>query len=198
MNVEELIEAGVHPTQAKLFAQPLAEAMARFGINTRLRRSAFIAQLMHESSSFTRLEESLWYTTAERIARVFRLPIDVAQGLVKSPQSLANRVYANRLGNGPESSGDGWRYRGRGLIQLTGKDNYTRASKALGVFYNASPESVCLPKHAALTAAWFWHMYNCNDPADRGDIDAITRKINGPAMMGREERADLYRHILQT
>ena len=197
MTVEELIAAGVHPTQAKVFAQPLVEAMARFDITSHLRRSAFIAQMMHESNSFTRLEESLRYTTAERINRVFRLPIDVAQEYVKAPQKLANRVYANRLGNGPESSGEGWKFRGRGLVQLTGKENYTRASKALGVFYNMSPESVCLPKHAALTAAWFWQLYGCNDPADRGDIDAITRKINGPAMMGREERADLYRHILQ-
>ena len=197
MNVAELIAAGVNPTQAKVFAQPLAEAMARFEINTHLRRSAFIAQTMHESSSFTKLEESLWYTTAERINRVFRVPLDAAQEYVKSPQKLANRVYANRLGNGPESSGDGWKFRGRGLIGLTGKDNYTRASKGLGVFYNISPESVSLPKHAALTSAWFWHIYNCNDPADRGDIDAVTRKINGPAMMGQKERADLYRHALQ-
>jgi putative chitinase len=197
MTVEELIAAGVNPTQAKAFVQPLLEAMTRFDITTHPRRCAFISQLMHESSAFTRLEESLWYTTADRIRLVFRLPVDVAQGYVKSPQRLANRVYANRLGNGPESSGDGWKFRGRGLIQLTGRDNYTRASKALGVFYDVSPESVCLPKHAALTAAWFWHLYGCNEAADRGDIDGVTRKINGPAMMGRKERADLYRHTLQ-
>jgi putative chitinase len=103
----------------------------------------------------------------------------VAEAYHRQPEKIANRAYGGRMGNGPEASGDGWKYRGRGLIQLTGKDNYRAASDALGVDLVANPDSVTRPEMAALTAAWFWSKNKLNDLADRGDTVAISKRING-------------------
>lgn len=191
IKVASLVAAGVPPTQARLFAEPLAQACARFQIATPARLAGFVAQCRVESADFTALEEGLWYTTPERIRAVFpsRVPtLADAQRLVRNPQALANRVYAGRLGNGDEASGDGWRYRGRGLKQLTGRSNYADAARALARPYVEQPDLVAQPEDACLTAAWFWHSVKGNILADSAQWDAITRAVNGPAMLLADRR----------
>lgn len=191
-----LIAAGIGPTQARQFAPSLAAACARFDINTAARVAAFVAQCRVESAGFTALEEGLHYTTPERVRQIFpsRVPsLADAATLVRRPQALANRVYSGRLGNGNEASGDGWRYRGRGLKQLTGRANYTDAAVGLGRPYVTQPELVALPEDACLTAAWYWHAAKCNILADSGQWDAITRAVNGPGMLQAAVRAQYSR-----
>jgi putative chitinase len=200
IDIQTLVACGVGPTQARLFADPLAAACQRFGIDTPQRFSAFMAQALHESCKFTRLEENLFYSTPERILQVFRgrvHSLDDALSLVRNPKALANRVYSGRLGNGSEASGDGWANRGRGIFQLTGRDNYQRAADAIGVDYVAAPDLVAQPEHACLTAAHFWVSNGCNDAADAGDVRAITAKVNGPALLGLTERTTLYMDVLE-
>lgn len=190
-----LIACGVAPTQARLFVEPLQEACRRFGISTRSRLAAFIAQAAHESANFTRTEESLYYRTPERIRAMWPTRVTSLQQaatLCGRPQALANVVYANRLGNGDSASNDGWNYRGRGLIQLTGRANYKVAGDALAANYVTAPNLVALPTHAAMTAGWFWASVHGNDLADAGLIDELTKKINGPAMAGADDRRSRY------
>jgi len=196
---QHLIGAGIAPTQAKQFAEPLSAACAEYHINTPVRAAAFVAQCAHESLNFTRLEEGLWYRTPERIRAIWpaRVPsLADAARLVGQPQALANRVYASRNGNGDESSGDGWRFRGRGLIQLTGRANYRKATRTPARDYEAHPELLTQPADACMTAAWFWASTGCNDLADGSQIDAITRTINGPALAGAADRRENFREAL--
>ncbi|MEI7443254.1 MAG: glycoside hydrolase family 19 protein [Burkholderiales bacterium] len=200
ISTASLIDCGVAPTQARAFAEPIGAACREFGISGPRQVAAFVAQAMHESQGFASLEESLWYRDAARIAVVFRNAfIDAAEALpyVRQPERLANRAYANRLGNGPEASGDGWRYRGRGLFQITGRANYARAAATLGRPYLEQPELVAQPADAARTAGWYWSSRALSPIAERGDFDGVTRAINGPAMLGRAERASLYARALR-
>lgn len=193
--IEQLIRLGVHPTQARVFADPLKAAMALHDITTPQRRAAFLAHCILESANFTRLEENLFYTTPERIQAVWpsRFPtVQDAAPFARNPQGLANRVYSNRNGNGDAASGDGWRYRGRGLFQLTGRTNYLRAAQALNQPYITQPDLVAEPSDACLTAAWFWTSNGGNDRIDRGDFNSTTRMVNGPAMLHSKERLALY------
>jgi putative chitinase len=186
INVRNLIAAGVPPTQARQFAEPLALACSRFDINTPPRLAGFIAQCRVESADFTRLEENLRYRTPEVLDRTFssvRGYDDAARLIKAGPQAIANRVYANRLGNRDEASGDGWRFRGRGLKQLTGRANYLDAAEALARPYVEQPGLVAEPLDACLTAAWFWHNVKGNLLADSAQWDAITRAVNGPGML---------------
>jgi putative chitinase len=197
--IDYLIRVGVNPTQARQFADPLQAAMILHAINTPQRQAAFIAQCMAESARFTRLEENLFYTTPERIRAVFPSRVKSlaeATPLTRNPKALANRVYAGRNGNGDEASGDGWRYRGRGLFQLTGLANYTRAAQALGRPYVSNPELVAEPSDACLPAAWYWRSTGCNELIDAGRFDATTRAINGPAMLHARERLAYYQEAL--
>lgn len=181
-----LLAAGIAPTPARAFADPLAAACARFDINTPARIAGFVAQCRAESAGFTALEENLYYTSPERIRRIFPSTVpdlEVAARIARNAKALANRVYGGRLGNGPESSGDGWRFRGRGLKQLTGRFNYTQAAIALDRPYVEHPGLVAEPEGACLTAAWFWYQHGCNVFADSSQWDAITRVVNGPAML---------------
>lgn len=193
--IEALIRLGVHPTQARLFSEPLKAAMALHDISTPERRAAFLAHCILESARFTRLEENLFYTTPARIRAVWpsRFKTDAeAAPFARNPKGLANRVYSHRNGNGDEASGDGWRYRGRGLFQLTGMTNYRRAAQALGRPYVGDPDLVGEPSDACLTAAWFWAAGGGNQMVDRGDFNATTRMINGPAMLHASERRTLF------
>ena len=192
ISVASLIAAGLAPTQARAFAVPLSAACARFAINTPARIAGFVAQCRVESADFTRLEENLWYTTPERIRAVWptRVPsLADAATLTRNPKALANRVYANRLGNGDEASGDGYRFAGKGLKQLTGKANYADAAEALDRPYVTEPKLVAQPEDACLTAAWFWSSVKGNILADAGQWGAITRAVNGPAMLQANLRA---------
>lgn len=200
IDADQLVACGIDRDVAKQFELPLDAAMTAFAINTPKRAAAFLAQAAHESNEFTRLQENLSYSTPERLMEVFKGRFtglaDAAQYL-RQPEKLANRVYANRLGNGDTASGDGWKYRGRGLFQLTGRANYMAAGDGLGTDYKANPDLVAEPPDAAFTAAWYWAVGNLNAMADVGQIDVITRRINGPAMLGADERRALYQRFLQ-
>lgn len=208
----QLIDLGVRPTQARLHAEPLHAAMALNDILTPQRRAGFLAHAVIETDRLTQLEENLRYSDPERIARIFRTGFDLdqdrrvdpeeiefARAFVRQPERLANRAYANRNGNGDEASGDGWRYRGRGIFQLTGRLNYRLASEGVGLghVYLQRPELVAQPTDAAITAAWYWRVNGCNDMIDAGDFDATTRAINGRAMLHRQERLALFNEGLQ-
>jgi putative chitinase len=196
LTVGALITAGVPPTQARQFAEPLAIACSRFDIDTPARLAGFVAQCRVESADFTVLEENLRYRSPEVLDRTFRAVVGLedAAHLVKlGPQAIANRVYAGRLGNGDEASGDGWRYRGRGLKQLTGRANYADAAAALARPYLDHPDLVAQPLDACLTAAWYWHTIKGNILADSAQWDAITRAVNGPGML----QADLRRQYAE-
>lgn len=195
ITVQTLIAAGIAPTQGRQWADPLAAAADDYGINTPARQAAWVSQCAHESAGFTTLEESLYYRTAERIRQIWptRVPsLADAATLCGRPQALANRVYAGRNGNGDEASGDGWRYRGRGLLQLTGRANYAAAAAALGQPYVEQPDLLLQPQHAALTAAWFFVRAKGNDLADASNIVELTRAINGPALLGLRDRQQLF------
>lgn len=195
ITIATLVACGVAPTQARLYATPLQAAAAKFGIQGKARVAAFLAQLHHESQGFTRTEENLYYTTPERIRAMWPTRVTSlldASKLCRKPQALANVVYANRLGNGHATTGEGWRYRGRGLVQLTGISNYRVASDALGMDYVRDPDAVATPEGACLTAAWFWASIHGNELADASLIDALTKRINGPAMAGADARRSRY------
>lgn len=200
LDLNQLIACGIGPTQARTFLIPLRRAFERFGIDKPVRAAAFLAQAAHESMHFTRLEENLRYSKPERIMAVFPSMVHSiadAVPLINNPEALACKVYANRLGNGDEASGDGWRYRGRGLFQITGRANYMAAGGALSVDLKNHPGCVAEPVHAAMTAGWFWSAAGCNDLADSMQIDAITRKINGRAMLGAAERHNNFNDALR-
>lgn len=192
ITVATLIAAGIGPTQARQFAEPLAAACRRFDITTPPRVAGFLAQCNVESAGFTRLEENLNYRRPERLRDIFPSRVksldDAARLVAAGPQAIANRVYAGKIGNGDEASGDGWRYRGRGLKQLTGRANYADAADAMGRPYLERPDLVALPEDACLTAAWFWHTAKCNILADSAQWDAITRAVNGPGMLQADAR----------
>lgn len=188
--------AGVAPAVALAWAEPCAAAAALHDITTPRRLAAWLAQCSHESAGFARLEESLVYTSAARIAAMWPRLAPIAEQLVRAPQALANTAYADRLGNGSRAGGDGWRYRGRGLIQITGRDNYRAAGRALRLGLEEQPDQVLRPDVAALTAGWFWVSRSLNGLADAGDIAGITRAVNGPGMAGAGERLALYQQAL--
>ena len=151
LNLPQLIAAGITPTVARVLLPHLIVAFDRFEIDTPRRMAAFIGQYGHETSGFTRLEENLYYTDPARIAQMFSAlrEVEKARAFTRQPKALANRVYANRNGNGSEASGDGWNYRGRGLPHLTGRGNYRAAGSGLGLpFGVAMVEGL---KAAALT-----------------------------------------------
>lgn len=191
-----LTAMGVSITPAKQFAEPLKASMALFDISTPERQSAFIAQCLAESDRLTSLEEDLFYTTERAAVAAFgKRAVPRLTDILRNPKGMANFAYANRNGNGDEASGDGWRYRGRGLFQLTGKTNYQKASVGvgLGAVYLHSPELVAQPSDACLTAAWYWQSNGCNQLIDAGRFDATTRAINGPAMLHADRRLALFK-----
>lgn len=194
-----LVAAGVAPTQARLFIEPLTAACARFDINTPTRAASFIGQCMVESDNFTRTDENLFYTRPERILEIFPSRVTSLQGaskLARNPKGLASVVYAEKNGNGDEASGDGWKFHGRGLIQLTGRSNYADAAVGLNRPYVDSPELVALPADACLTAAWYFHCHKLNLLADSWQIDAITRAVNGRAMLHADRRRQFSEQAL--
>jgi putative chitinase len=167
----------------------LNETFERFAITTPRQQAAFIGQCGHECGNFRILKENLNYR-AETLCKLWprRFPtLEFAKQYEKNPRKIANSVYANRMGNRDEASGDGFRFSGKGCIQLTGHANYFHASKALGVDFVMEPDLVATPKYAALTAGWFWSTHGCNDIADRGDWVMLTKKING-GTIGLEDR----------
>ncbi len=175
----------------------LVQLLPDYDINTPKRIAAFIAQCSHESGGFRVLTENLNYKAAG-LRRIFPkyFPTDeLAKQYEKQPKKIANRVYANRMGNGDESSGDGFRYCGRGLIQLTGKSNYQAFADSLEMRVEDVPEYLATFEGAAQSACWFWETNNLNRFADVGDILNMTKRING-GTIGLEDRQKHYNHAL--
>lgn len=170
------------------YITPLEDACVTFNIDTPQRQSMFLAQLAHESAGFTRLVEDMNYGPG-RLLAVFprRFAPEEAVEFAHDGPRIAERVYGGRLGNGPEGAGDGWRYRGRGFIQLTGRGNYRKAGRALVLPLEDEPELAAQPREAAMVAGWYWEENGCNALADAGRFDAITRAING-GMNGYADR----------
>ena len=175
----------------------ISEILPEYQINTPKRVAAFLAQCAHESGGFVFLKENLNYKAAS-LRKVFPkyFPDDAtAAAYANKPEKIANRVYANRMGNGDENSGDGWRYCGRGLIQLTGKDNYTFFAASIDVPIQEAAEYLQTFEGAVQSACFFWEQNNLNQWADKGDILTLTKRING-GTIGLEDRIKHYEHAL--
>jgi len=162
-----------------------------YGINTPLRIAHFMAQIEHESN-LKPIIENLNYSVQGLLSvfsRYFPNPV-IASEYARKPEKIANRVYANRMMNGDEASGDGWKYRGRGFIQITGKENYMLLSKDMRVDYLNNPDLLLNEADSMISAVWYWNKNNLNKYADKDDIRTITRKING-GYNGLEHRMQL-------
>lgn len=179
--------------------EALRQLLPEYEINTAQRIAAFIAQCAHESGGFMVLKENLNYRP-ESLVKLFGKYFDLptAQRYCAMPnkqEAIANRIYANRMGNGPEESGDGYRYCGRGLIQLTGKSNYQAFADSLEITPDEASEYLRTFEGAAQSACWFWENNNLNQFADKGDILMLTKRING-GTIGLEDRIKHYNHAL--
>lgn len=175
----------------------LDSILPEYDINTPQRVAAFLAQCAHESGGFVFLKENLNYKAAS-LRKVFPkyFPDDaIAAAYANKPEMIANRVYANRMGNGDEHSGDGFKYCGRGLIQLTGKDNYTFFAASIEVPVEEASEYLQTFEGAVQSACFFWDQNNLNQWADKGDILTLTKRING-GTIGLEDRIKHYEHAL--
>jgi len=173
----------------------LNETFTRFNLTTNNQKAMFIGQCSHECGNFRLLEENLNYR-AETLMKLWpkRFPsLEFAKQYEKNPKKIANSVYANRMGNRDEASGDGYRFRGRGALQCTGHSTYFHAGKALGVDFVMQPDLIATPKYAALTAGWFWETHKLNPPSDALDYQKVTRIING-GTIGLDDR---IKHVQQ-
>jgi len=184
---EEIVEA---------FVEPLNDTFEEFEINTPKRISMFLAQVGHESAGLKARKENLNYSVdgLKRIFPKYFRTVNAAD-YARKPEKIANRVYANRMGNGGEASGDGYRYCGRGLIQLTGKQNYTWFAASIGITVEEAAEYLQTFEGAAQSACWFWENNKLNQYADSGDIVTMTKRING-GTIGLEDRIKHYEHAL--
>jgi len=176
----------------------LSQALPDYDINTPQRVAAFLAQCGHESGGFTAIKENLNYK-AESLVRVWPkyFPnMDVANEYAHNQEKIANRAYANRMGNGPEESGDGYRFCGRGLIQLTGRSNYQAFADSIQEDINNLPDYLATFEGCVQSACWFWEANNLNQYADNGDLLTMTKKING-GTLGLDDRTERYKKALQ-
>jgi putative chitinase len=197
---EEMLDACLNNKNISDWYNALIDVLPKYDITTPTRVAAFLAQCAHESNQFNVLKENLNYKW-ESLRRVFPkyFPTDeLAKQYASKPnkqEAIANRVYANRMGNGPESSGDGWRYCGRGLIQLTGKNNYQAFADSIEMDISEVPDYLGTFEGAVQSACWFWDKNNLNEYADAGDIVTMTKRING-GTIGLEDRKHHYYNIL--
>ena len=183
MNGDQLKKLGIDD----MWAEPLNTTFAKFGILTPKEQACFIGQASHESGHFRMLEENLNYK-AETLMKLWpkRFPtMEEANKYARQPQLIANHIYCNRMGNRDEASGDGFRFRGGGLFQLTGHDNYWHCGQALGVDLVMQPELVRQPLHAALSAGWFWQTHKCGTLVD--NQEQLCKRING-GLIGLDDR----------
>jgi putative chitinase len=179
----------------------LSQLLPDYEINTPQRIAAFMAQCAHESGGFTALKENLNYkaATLRKVFPKYFSSDELANAYANHPnkqEAIANKVYANRMGNGDEVSGDGFRYCGRGLIQLTGKDNYSWFAASLNITPAEASQYLETFEGAAQSACWFWETNNLNKLADAGDIKAMTKVING-GYIGLDDRIAHYEHALK-
>ena len=176
---------------------PLNETFAKFGIATVDEQAAFIGQYSHESNHFRTLQENLNYRP-ETLHQLWpqRFPtMEIAAQYAHQPEKIANKVYANRMGNRDEASGDGFRFHGRGLPQLTGHDLYFHFGQFIGENLVANPDLVATPKYAAMAGGWYWKTHNLSAAADAEDWVKVTKIING-GTFGLEERVALTKHAI--
>jgi putative chitinase len=175
----------------------LAQACPDYDINTPQRLAAFLAQCGHESGGFTAIKENLNYK-AESLCRVWPRYFNAgnANDYAHNQEKIANRAYASRMGNGDEASGDGYRFCGRGLIQLTGRSNYQAFADSLGEDINNLPDYLATFEGCVQSACWFWEANNLNKWADAGDIEKMTKIING-GTLGLDDRTARYHRALQ-
>jgi putative chitinase len=178
----------------------LGDILPEYDIDTPKRVAAFMAQCGHESGGFTLMQENLNYS-AKGLRGTFGkyFPNDeVAKLYERKPQMIANRVYANRMGNGDEASGEGWYFRGRGIIQITGKNNYTKCSQSLfeSNVLVENPDLLLESEYAIHSACWFWSAARLNELSDIGDIKTMTKRING-GFIGLEDRINHYNHAIE-
>lgn len=175
----------------------MGPVLEQFEINTRLRVAHFLAQAMHESGEFSLNKENLNYS-ANGLLKIFPryFTPEQAEQYARRPVDIASRVYGNRMGNGPEETREGWRYRGRGIFQLTGKNNYAQYGDLLGIDLVEDPDLACDPVISLQVACEYWRQRNINVDADNDDIYAITRKING-GTNGINHRIDLYNMLYE-
>ena len=218
--LEHLLAAGVKQKVAEEWLPFVQATCSEFQINTPKRVAAFIAQTAHESGGYTMLTENLKYkattlaavwpnrfavqepdpkrkgkTKAKKDAKGANIPNKFAEQLHMKDEAIANVCYSNRMGNGTIESGEGWKFRGRGAKQLTGKDNYTRCGQALGVDLVANPDLLTTPEYAMRSAGWFWATNRCADFIDKDDFEGLTKKING-GTIGLAQREQKYKAVL--
>jgi len=185
MTNEQLAALGIDSKWLK----PLEETFAKYDINTPQRQAAFIGQCAHESANFKTLEENLRYSAAS-LMKVWpsRFPnLEIANQYAGNQEKIANKVYGGRMGNGPEETGEGAKYHGRGLIQLTGKENYEHCGLGIGIDLLSDPVLLLDPRYACLSAGWFWNKKGLNALADTKDYETMTKRING-GLIGLDDR----------
>lgn len=198
MKLNDIQFAALFPRANPDIMDSLNMAMTRFDIDSPVRMAAFLAQIGHESAGLTVVVENLNYS-AQGLAATWPnryrgkdgKPNDLAIFLARKPAAIANNVYANRNGNGNEASGDGWRYRGRGYLQVTGRYNYLMVGTTLQVDLISDPAKLELPHWAAASAALYWYRNSLNELADAGDFEKITKVING-GINGLKDRNDRW------
>ena len=176
-------------------AEALTEQFEKYEINTVNRAAGFLAQCGHESNGFTVLKENLNYS-ADGLNKIFKKyfpTVESAQPYARNPEKIANKVYANRMSNGDEASGDGYKFRGRGAIQLTGRDNYTQFAKAVGMTLDEAVADLETLDGAIESACWFWKKNGLNAICDKDDLVTMTKRING-GTIGLDDRTKHYNH----
>ena len=198
VNAEQLRQLKIDPA----LVDPFNETFQRFGIVTPAQQASWIGQCGHECGNFRIMEENLNYRAPTLLKLFPKTPKrqwgftpEEAAAYEKQPVRIANRIYGNRMGNRDEASGDGFRFRGSGFLQLTGHSNFYHAGQALGVDFVMQPELVRTPMYAAQTAGWFWQTQRLNQFADSGDILTMTKRING-GTIGLEDRKKHIEHAL--
>lgn len=195
LSLDQLYEINgkMYKDKCEYYLEALNLTLPEYQINTKLRICHFLAQIIHESGHLKYNQENLNYS-AKALRSVFGkyFPTDaLAEQYARKPEKIANRVYANRMGNGDEASGDGWKYKGAGLIQLTGKTNYTKCSEFLGIDLVNDPSLIYnSPEICVKTACWYWSVNNLNKYADVDDIKTVTKRING-GYNGLEDRTKI-------
>lgn len=190
---DNLVKAlGISTVTAQKWLQPLIDVCTKYEITTSHRICMFLAQIAHESEKFTHTQENLNYS-AQGLVKTFPhyFSVSMAPSYVGHPDKIANVIYANRMGNGNATSGDGYKFRGRGLIQLTGKYMYAHCAIGLKLDLGNNPDLLLTPENAAASAGWFWSMHKLNDLSDACDIQGVTKVING-GLIGLTERQSFY------
>jgi putative chitinase len=184
---EQLDQLGIGPE----WVVPLDKTFKKYEINTLKRQACFVGQCMHESGGFKQLNENLNYGAKGLVGTwPSRFPnLEYAAEFERKPERIANKVYGGRMGN--TEDGDGWKYHGRGLIQLTGKENYDNCGSGLGVDLVGNPDWLATPEYAALSAGWFWNKKGLNALADSMDIDTMTKRINGGSIGIADRKAKI-------